>query len=138
LSFSWVLDEQKPFLVRTKIKCLYISKLERLRIFNPKFPKTFLARGFCPYAGVVSSLHWIVWIVEVELYKVFYSLKKKKKWFPKTLHSTEQTHQWCVNSLWSSATGPQSKIEYYLFLVYQEKKTSLCIVWRVLSLKIAV
>jgi hypothetical protein len=33
----------------------------------------FLARGFCPYAGVVSSLHWIVWIVEVELYKVFYS-----------------------------------------------------------------
>jgi hypothetical protein len=83
LSFSWVLDEQKPFLVRTKIKCLYISKLERLRIFNPKFPKTFLARGFCPYAGVVSSLHWIVWIVEVELYKVFYSLKKKKNGFPK-------------------------------------------------------
>jgi len=38
----------------------------------------FLARAFCPYAGVVSSLHWIVWIVEVELYKVFYSSKKKK------------------------------------------------------------
>jgi hypothetical protein len=33
----------------------------------------FLARGFCPYAEVVSNLHWIVWIVEVELYKVFYS-----------------------------------------------------------------
>jgi hypothetical protein len=46
----------------------------------------FLAMVFCPYAGVVFSLHWIVWIVEVELYKVFYSSKKKKKKLLKTFH----------------------------------------------------
>jgi hypothetical protein len=39
----------------------------------------FLARGFCPYAGVVSSLHWSVWIVEVELYIVFFHQKKEKR-----------------------------------------------------------